>query len=117
MEAVVVMAQCSRTKGYFGIRTQKCDGYWAMTWAFKLSSQRAAAEGYDRQTVSGTILLTDTYPGCPYCGDTAWVKCARCGKLSCFPDTSTPPMFHCPHCGNTGSITIETHFDLESDSF
>lgn len=120
MEAVIVMAQCPKTHGLYGIRTQKeRDGSWLMTWSFKLDNKKAAAEGYDRSKISGAVYFSEKYPGCPYCGTIGWVKCGKCGMLSCYgagANGENPP-FKCPKCGNGGNVEVAERFDLTSDSF
>ena len=76
--AVVVTAGCSRTKGsLFGIRTEEVlPDIWFATWAFPLDKDLASREGYDEETVRGTVDIDEKrYPGCPYCRDTGFYEC------------------------------------------
>ena len=114
-QATIVMAKCRRSKQPFGIRTeQRTDGVWYCTWAFKLSEKSAANEGYSDTSVSGTVDLTDEYPGCPYCGSSGWFSCGRCGKLTCNDGES---YVTCSWCGNSGDCTSASTFDLKGGGY
>lgn len=119
MEALIVVSRCSQTKGSFGIRMQRNGaGSWLMTWAFKLSEKRASEEGYGSSMVSGSILTSNVYPGCPYCSSESWVQCGRCGKLTCHHYTQAKKQtFTCAYCGNHGEITIANSFDINASGF
>lgn len=68
-EAVVVLCKCGKTHKTYGIRTEKTLGKrWNMTWAFPIKESTGKREGYDKTSISGDVVMTSEYPGCPYCG-------------------------------------------------
>lgn len=114
-EATVVLCKCHQAKKIFGIRTEKKENVWYQTWAFPISDQSAANEGYDTVEVSGNVQFGDEYPGCPYCKESAWVLCNVCGKLSCWDRTSE--IFTCQWCGDKGRVSVAEHFDLSGGGY
>jgi len=97
MEAAVITIKCSSRNGMFGARIQKMeDGDWWRTWAFPLTASTARAERYDRVQVKGMLYPTPEYPGCPYCGAEAVVRCNGCGKLTCWKGETS---LKCQWCG------------------
>ena len=98
MEANILLVKCPTAKKMFGIRVQKMkNGDWERTWAFKISEKQAGNEGYDNNTVNGSLNATKEYPGCPYCGTDGFVQCG-CGKLSCWNGEDE---LECLWCGTT----------------
>ncbi len=114
-EATVVMAKCARSKECFGVRTEKKEGAWHQTWAFKLNLQVASREGYAEQSVSGKVLIDPEYPGCPYCGEKGWFSCGKCGKLTCHNGSESSVT--CTWCGNTGKVFTADSFDLKGGGY
>lgn len=97
MNATIIVAKCSNTGKYYGIRSeQHTDGSWWITWTFPLSEEEIQHEHYGHQIKINTEFhLAKTYTGCPYCGSTNFASCGNCHKISCSP---TLP-FTCPWCG------------------
>ena len=54
------------------------------------------------QRVSGSFGVAWNYPGCPVCGNDSYVRCVRCGMLTCWLPTSE---FRCGACGNGGPVS------------
>lgn len=50
------------------------DGDWYRTWAFKLNDKLAKREGYELQSISGSLIATEDFPGCPYCGAHSFIN-------------------------------------------
>ena len=116
MEANVVLAKCSSQNRFFGIRVEKRGNDWVRTWAFKIEEHKAKREGFDQTSFTGSLVAVAGYPGCPYCGAGSFVKCNKCGKISCLKwgDSSA----HCYWCGtDMENITIAESFDLSSGGY
>ena len=65
MEASVLVMKCGLSRNTFGVRIQKMrDGDWYRTWAFKLNDKLAKREGYELQSISGSLIATEDFPGC-----------------------------------------------------
>lgn len=85
VNAQVILVKCKSSKRLYGVRIQQNKGKeWDMTWAFPIDDKRAKNEGFDRTVLNADCSATDDYPGCPTCGATGFVKCANCGKLTCW---------------------------------
>ena len=106
----IILCRCPGNKKLFGIRAQQTpEGDWLRTWAFPISESDAKAEGYDRSRIQGSLSHTAEYPGCPYCGNTGFVICVNCKKMSCYNQEE----IDCPWCGtHMSSFTIAERFDV-----
>lgn len=111
-EALVVIGYCHHTRKMFGIRTERLDSRrWVQDWAFPIEPSVASAERFDRNRISGEIIIDSSYPGCPYCGATGWFKCDKCGSLVCHEDEDKAI---CPKCGmKYDGFINSTEFDLK----
>ena len=122
MAASVILAKCEDGRT-FGIRVEKRENDWVRTWAFPIDEGKAKREGFDKNTVNGSLQATSGYPGCPYCGTFEFVQCG-CGKISCYHESRTERSverkpdkksgnkhdrvsFRCPWCGRVAK-EIET---------
>lgn len=117
MEAKVLVFMCSKTKQPYGVRTQRMeDGDWWRTWAFKVNSQIASNEGYDRNQIQGNLYSTNDYPGCPYCEAKEFVQCGHCQKISCWHHEI---VLTCPWCGfkMDNIVSATEKFSVTGDSF
>lgn len=77
------------------------DDCWVLTYGQKeLPAGQKAAGGAPRINI--TKMRTGPQYNCPWCGNTDYVKCGRCGKITCH-DSNTD-RFTCAHCGNEGKI-------------
>ncbi len=83
MVASVILVKCNRHNRTFGIRVEKRENDWVSTWAFPIDEEKAKREGFDRNTIKGSLQATPEYPGCPYCRGFDLVQCGACGKMSC----------------------------------
>ena len=98
MDAAVLLQKCPKSKRLIGIRVQKMeDGDWWRTWAFPLRDEVAMGEGYGSQVMRGNYYSTQDFPGCPYCGAMAFVRCSFCGKIACWKGEK---QMICPWCSN-----------------
>lgn len=105
-EAVVVLCKCGKAHKTYGIRTEKLYGKrWDMTWAFAMKESTGKREGYDKVSVSGDIMMTNEYPGCPYCGQKNITVCS-CGHICC--TITHGGIFTCEWCGAQGEIGAYT---------
>lgn len=105
---MIIMSRCCKSKQPYGIRSEKMDSGWVFTWAFRIKEDAARRESFDKNTISGTISISDTYPGCQHCGASGFVHCAKCGKVSCWNGDSS---FICPWCASKGNIHQTTEFN------
>jgi hypothetical protein len=67
-----------------GIRVEKRENDWVSTWAFPIDEGKAKREGFDRNTIRGSLQATPEYPGCPDYGGRDFVQCGGCEKMSCY---------------------------------
>lgn len=114
LEANVIISRCWKTKKKFGIRVEKRNGDWYLTWAFKITESQIESEGYAQNKISGNFYFNSKYPGCPYCGNNGYAKCS-CGKMYCLQDQE-PSI--CPWCGKSCNEYYTTNdFTFESNGF
>ncbi|MBM6865530.1 hypothetical protein H6A66_10185 [Bacteroides caecigallinarum] len=109
-EEMVIMATCQKTKRTFGITAQKEGNDYIFKWAFKLNAGTAKREGFEKNKVSGNIINSNEFPGCPHCGAQSWFQCGKCGRFVCME--SDQKIVRCPECGNEGEIVYSDKFDL-----
>lgn len=113
-EVVILPVNCVRTHKIFYARYDFAyDGVWVLTYGLKdIPSDTTGSSG------SGSVSKIDlsksrTGPQykCPHCGNTEFVRCGKCKKLTCYSGSGN---FVCDHCGNTGEVsgTIDS---LEGD--
>ncbi len=117
MDAKILVFKCGKTNELYGVRVQQMeDRDWWRTWSFKISSQFAISEGYDRNQIQGNLYATDEYPGCPYCGTDSFVQCHSCRKISCW---SHERSLRCTWCGiQMENISTATEkFTMTGQSF
>ena len=114
---VIVLARCSHTRRYYGIRfeeDQSMDQYpkynfgveprprWVADWAFEIEKETGGKEGYDKSEIWGLFTISATYPGCPHCHGRSFFRC-RCGKVACWDCESQ--IVTCPYCGMTDRLS------------
>lgn len=104
---VIVPAKCQHTGKMYGIRSERRDDGWHMNWAFELSEEEVERENFEEESISGQVVIDPEYPGCPYCGGNGFVRCGKCGKLSCWGEEGA--LFSCQHCGHTSKIGMSTN--------
>jgi hypothetical protein len=97
MNANVVLCKCPVSKGVFGIRIEQRKADWVRTWAFKVDSDKAKREGFDKTKITSSMLAGAEYPGCPYCGSMVLAQCS-CGKLFCWHNETSQGRAVCPWC-------------------
>ena len=123
MQAKVILGRCpyasSKADNLFGMRIQKMGSDWVRTWAFKIDSERAHNEGYDKETTQGSFVPATEYPGCPYCGSVNLAQCS-CGKTFCFkkPEFQTRAIkLTCPWCGQVGMYNAAETLQVQGEGF
>ncbi|MDR3139182.1 MAG: hypothetical protein LBT95_05855 [Treponema sp.] len=113
------MAKCSNTKKTFGMRIEQRGGDWVRTWAFPLDERRAKHEGFDANTVSGSMNADGEYPGCPHCGSDGFVQCG-CGKIGCAGGVGNHgnyAKYTCPWCGSRCDLSAAEIFDVSGGGY
>jgi hypothetical protein len=119
LNAKVILSRCSKTRKTFGIRIEERRGDWVRTWAFPIDERKAKREGFDANTITGSMSADDEYPGCPHCGNTGFLQCA-CEKISCsggiiqHEDSATCT---CPWCGETDEYSDAESFEVSSGGY
>jgi hypothetical protein len=119
LNAKVIMAKCSKTKKAFGIRIEQRGRDWERTWAFPIDERKAKREGFEANTISGSMNPDDAYPGCPHCGSTGFVQCS-CGKIGCnggIVDCGDHGEYTCPWCGENGELENADSFDVSGGGY
>lgn len=112
--AFAIMAACEETKKPFGITVEKISGrHYRFMWSFKIDREKAHREGYDTQSVTGSVDLDDNYPGCPYCGSKQFYICS-CGRIICYHGQRVAT---CPECGQTGELTSVEEINLKGGGY
>ena len=113
-EAVLLPVNCINTHKTFYARYDFAfDGVWVLTYGLKNrpldTSGTASIGGMSKIDLSNS--RTGPQYRCPHCGNTEFVRCGKCSKLTCYSGTG---IFECDHCGNVGEVngTIES---LEGD--
>jgi len=115
LTATVVLARCTKSKKLYGMRVEKRGNDWVRTWAFPIDEQKAKHEGFEANKVSGSMNAVDDYPGCPYCGQSGFVQCGGCDKISCWSNESNK--FTCPWCGNSGEVQKAENFNVKGGGY
>jgi hypothetical protein len=119
LNAKVILARCSKTCKTFGIRIEERGGDWVRTWAFPIDERKAKREGFDANTVTGSMNADDAYPGCPHCGNLGFTQCG-CEKISCgggTVDYGDHAELTCPWCGDTGELEAADGFDVSGGGY
>jgi len=112
VDAQIVPAKC-RGNQLYGIRVEKRNREWFMTWAFKMDEKKAVSEGYTKQErLEGSFPLAENYPGCPYCGTKELILCENCGKLSCY-HFGEGEVVTCQWCSQSGAAESKSTVGLE----
>lgn len=100
---VIVAAQCSKTKEYYGMRFEEASpNSWVVDWAFPLKQKTAMHEGYLENKIQGRFNFTEDFPGCPYCAANAYFLCQRCQTIACYDGESKE--VKCPGCNSIARI-------------
>lgn len=117
---------CQKTKGkyeaffeekqpkqWYGVRAEKFHESLLNKLSLKFNAERhAEAENSSpANDYEGTFFSGDMK--CPYCGNDGFVKCGRCGELTCW--NSSTNHFVCAACGNSGKVE-GTISDLKATS-
>jgi len=124
LNAKVIMAKCSKTKKSFGMRVEQREKDWVRTWAFSIDENKAKHEGFDANTVTGSMNALNEYPGCPHCGNKGFGKCS-CGKIGCLGGLKEGEIlskgktvdYICPWCGNTCKMEFAESFDVSGGGY
>lgn len=110
-EAHIVLARCPKhNRKLYGIRMEKNDNGWKLTWAFPVDERKAKSEGYDRTDLKGTFSPAENYNGCPTCKAKVFLYCPRCSKITCYYGESRAS---CAWCGFSGEIQAQNDLSLK----
>lgn len=89
------------------------DDCWVLTYGEKELPVGQQAVGSNGPNIKITKRRTGPQYKCPWCRNTDFVRCGRCGKITCH-DIKTDT-FSCAHCGNNGKITGTISDDAMKD--
>lgn len=107
------MAMCPQHRGLFGITVDEiCHNQYSFVWSFKLDERRAKSEGFEQQSVNGSVVMEPDFPGCPYCGAKTFVFCGKCGAISCYDGHGTSK---CPKCGFVSRVEVADSFNIKEE--
>lgn len=112
-EATVLACKCSDKRQTYGMRVERKNGDWYRTWAFKIDESAAKNEGFDSVKIRGSFAAEDGYPGCPYCGGTAFFVCT-CGKLNCYHGGEKAK---CYWCNETKGLKTVEELDVSGGGY
>jgi len=108
-KCAVVLANCQKTKNNFGVRMehqiQKIDNQnvpvWMTTWTYKIKTDADVQSSgvSSQQNLEGKFLLSDSYPGCPYCGNKKLTLCGECKRTFCSGENQSTVV--CPWCNKS----------------
>ena len=95
-------AKCESAKRVFYPRYDlAADDKWVLTYGVEnLTSGHIASCSIEIDISNARI---GPQYKCPYCGNTAFVKCGKCGNITCLKGDAKN--FKCAYCGNSGKIT------------
>ena len=97
-------AKCVNTNNTFYIRFDKAaGGVWCQTYGVKHMPQSTTGVNHNSMEIDISKTTTGPQYKCPYCGNTGYVRCGTCGKITCKP-TNTKE-FRCAHCGKSGVVS------------
>jgi len=119
LNAKVIMAKCSKDEKSFGIRIEQRGTDWVRTWAFPIDERKAKHEGFDANTVTGSMGADNGYPGCPHCGSRGFVQCS-CEKIGCDGGVRSyggSSEYTCPWCGEGGELQSASSFDVSGGGY
>ena len=119
LNAKIIIARCAKTKQAFGIRVEERENDWIRTWAFPIDEKKASKEGFDTNTISGTLQTDPEYPGCPFCGSEAFIVCS-CGKIGCNGDLEykgVSAYYKCPFCECRDIVHFADNFQVSGTGY
>ena len=92
-KCAVILVKCQKTKNDFGVRMehqiQKIDNQnipvWMGTWTYKIKpdAEVHSSGASSQMNLEGNFLFSDSYLGCPYCGNKKLTLCGECNKTFC----------------------------------
>lgn len=106
------MAKCRHSKRALGIRVEKRDKGWCLTWAFRIDEKAAVREGFEKTKISGSFYLDDEFPGCPYCGNMDFIHC-HCGKITCYDEGEA----ECAWCETKSNPVSGSTIELDAGGY
>ncbi len=103
-EAIILPINCVTAHKIFYARYDYAyDGVWVLTYGLKnMPSDRSGVFESEMSKIDISNSRVGPQYKCPYCGNTDFVRCGRCHKLTCY---SGGGKFTCDHCGNVGDVT------------
>lgn len=79
------------------------DDSWVLTYGQKELPLGQKVTGDSGPKFNISSRRTGPQYKCPWCGNTDFVKCGNCGKITCHDSNSES--FSCAHCGNSGKVS------------
>lgn len=97
-------AKCGKSGKIFYPRYDLgADDCWVLTYGQKELPRGTKANGSAGLSIKISKRRVGPQYKCPWCGNTDFVRCGNCGRITCHDGKSNK--FHCEHCGNSGEIS------------
>lgn len=103
-EAVFFPVKCQENgKLFFARYDFAADDRWVLTYGIPENEMSSAQHINNRSLRTVDVENSRLGPQyrCPYCGNDAYVRCGKCGKLTC----NSSDYFTCAYCGNSGTVS------------
>jgi len=106
--------KCEKTRKSFYIQVRSNTDeitdttIWTLEWVFTEDEQRNN-ESPIPQNINNRIQISQSYRGCPHCGNMGLGRCV-CGKIFCFNNQHSTVT--CPWCNTTSSVGVESSKSL-----
>jgi uncharacterized protein YbaR (Trm112 family) len=105
-----ILARCPYTKGQnlYLIKLEQHKGDWLRTSATKMDEKNTNLKAFEKTEVVGSLNITSSYPGCPYCGEKLEIVFCSCGRICCYREGTKE--LKCPWCEQimSGFEDVET---------
>jgi hypothetical protein len=98
---VFVSIRCVRTGRSMLGRFIDQGGCWNLA-EVRVVGQGTSPAGHDQARLTGSFGIAAGYLGCPDCGNRDYVRCNRCGGLTCWYGSSD---FLCMTCGLRAAVS------------
>ena len=92
---------CGRT--FYPRYDLAADNVWVLTYGVVELPQGQTAVGTEGPGINIDNRRCGPQFRCPWCGNDSFVKCGKCGHLTCYDVNSG--VFNCAYCGNKGRVS------------
>lgn len=96
---------CARSRrlgvAYFEHEGESAGDSWRLVHVNPLPAGTFFTPGGEMPPVGGAFMPGHGFEGCPNCGSMSFIKCAACGRLSCWDEGPVGP---CGWCSASGPV-------------